>query len=167
MQSSPSIESLKSSNRIPHARVRGNPGLAAHSSEGPNPEYYLQATRVSFMPKIHAISLGRPQGDARFAHVRTSCDPIAGTFLNGPSRCRFSCGRLIAIKAVHGASVFSSARGESRNQKSLPLNKKYPLGSGFAIAVFVCAPGLRTRMSFVVNLEKLADGGVCVALRGG
>ena len=49
----------------------------------------------------------------------------------------------------------------------MPLNKKYPLGSGFAIAVFVFAPGLRTRMSFVVNLEKLADGGVCVALRGG
>src|SRR6267154_2459480 len=111
--------------------------------------------------------LMRAQGDARFPEARVSCDPIGGACLSGPSRCRFSCGRSVAANAAPGASVFSSARGESRNQKSLPLNKKYPLGSGFAIAVFVCAPGLRTRMSFVVNLEKLADGGVCVALRGG
>src|SRR2546423_14633934 len=118
------------------------------------------------MPRIHAISLGRPQGDARFAHVRTSCDPIAGACLSGPSRCRFSCDRLAAIKAVRGAWVYSSVRGELRNPNSLPLNKNRT-GSGCAVGVLGYAPGLRTRMSFVVNLEKLADGGVCVALRGG
>jgi hypothetical protein len=121
-----------------------------------NPEYYFHVTTPSLCRRYTLYRFRWGRDSARFADARTSCDPIAGAFSSGPSCYLFYCGRSAAASAAPGTQASSSVQDESRIQKLSPQEK------------FISERArLRAWMSFVVNLEKLANGGMRVTLRRG